>query len=100
MKINVRDKLLCRQTYYKNGNHIWQIGKYYEVISHSIYQFAGRDLYTIKSEQDHIVQKFGINSNSFKNWSRQELGIYFLIDKKKIRRKKLEKINKKLHETG
>lgn len=79
--IEVGDKLLCRRTHYDSkGRHIWQIGKYYDVYS----------------TDNNIWRKYGIScEGSMNNTLREEeLKIYFLVDKKRLRRYKLYKLNK------
>jgi len=83
MDLKVGDKLLCRKTFYnEKGEHIFQIGKYYDIIGEIIYMSTMK--YHITSEQKFI----GLNL------TQNAIGYYFLVDKKKIRKFKLNKIKK------
>lgn len=82
MNIKLGDKLLCRRTHYDiKGKHIWQIGKYYEIIGENT--FMSQIKYHITSEKENTVG-LSVTYN--------ELNTFFLVDTKRIRRYKLNKI--------
>jgi len=83
MKIKEGDKFLCRKTHYMKGEHIWQIGKYYEIIIK-------------KMSFDNRKYKITCESEVHVDISEKTLTTFFITADKKIRKLKLLNIKRKL----